>query len=79
MNQSAPQLPVDPNLAGEQQAAQNANISALQTQAQGDTASLMARYGTRLAMAQMAGGTGVAASAATSPLTGALSTIAGAR
>lgn len=47
----APQLAVDPNLATEQAQAQNTLIAGLQQQAQGDTASLMARYGTRLALA----------------------------
>ena len=43
--------PVDPNLAVEQQQAQQGLISSLQTQTQGDMASLMARYGTQLAIA----------------------------
>jgi hypothetical protein len=47
----APQLPTDPNLAAEQQQAQNDLVSSLQVQTQGDMASLMARYGTQLAMA----------------------------
>jgi hypothetical protein len=38
-------------LATEQQQAQNDLIKSLQGQAQSDTASLMARYGTKLAMA----------------------------
>lgn len=46
-----PQLPVDPNLQTEQAQAQNDLIGALQTQTQGDMASLMARYGTHLALA----------------------------
>lgn len=46
-----PTLPVDPNLANEQATAQNDLVGALQTQTQGDMASLMARYGTHLAMA----------------------------
>jgi hypothetical protein len=50
MEQKQPQLAVDPNLGPEQAQAQNAQVSALQTQAEGDTASLMARYGTRLAL-----------------------------
>ena len=41
----------DPNLATEQQQAQQTQITTLQTQAEGDTAALMARYGTRLALA----------------------------
>jgi hypothetical protein len=47
----SPPLPVDSNLAAEQQQAQTNLMSSLQGEAQGDTASLMARYGTRLAMA----------------------------
>jgi hypothetical protein len=50
MGEPAPQIQVDPNLANEQQQAQNSLISSLQTQTQGDMASLMARYGTNLAM-----------------------------
>lgn len=49
--QAAAQLPVDPNLATEQAQAQNDLIGSLQTQTQGDMASLMARYGMHLAMA----------------------------
>jgi hypothetical protein len=45
-----PTLEVDPNLALEQQQAQQQQVTALQTQAQGDTAALMAQYGTRLAL-----------------------------
>ena len=46
-----PPLPVDPALAQEQAQAQNDLVGGLQTQTQGDMASLMARYGTQLAMA----------------------------
>lgn len=46
-----PSIPVDPNLANEQTQAQNELIGSLQTQTQGDMASLMARYGTQLALA----------------------------
>jgi hypothetical protein len=61
MNQvDPPPVAVDPNLATEQAQAQATLISNLQTTAQGDTASLMARYGTRLALA----GSGVAPIAA---------------
>ena len=49
-------MPVDPNLQAEQQQAQNDLVQSLQQQASGDTASLMARYGTRLAMAGAASG-----------------------
>ena len=59
-SQPTPQIAVDPNLAAEQQQAQNTLVSSLQTQAEGDTASLMARYGTRLALA----GTGMTPMAA---------------
>lgn len=45
-----PPLPVDPNLVQEQQQAQNDLVQSMQTQAQSDTAALMARYGTRLAV-----------------------------
>lgn len=51
MQQQQPQLAVDPNLAAEQAQAQKTLVDNLQTQAQGDTASLMARFGTRLALA----------------------------
>ena len=51
MNQSTPQIPVDPNLATEQTQAQSDLVNSLQTKTQGDMASLMARYGTQLAMA----------------------------
>lgn len=50
-NDQPPQLPVDPNLQADQQRAQNDLTKNLQAQASGDTANLMARYGTRLAMA----------------------------
>ena len=46
-----PQIAPDPNLAAEQAQAQQTLINSLQTQAQGDTAALMARYGTKLALA----------------------------
>src|ERR1700733_7082171 len=55
-----PSVPTDPNLTAEQQQAQNELVASLQTQTQGDMASLMARYGTHLAFAN----TGI------SPLTG---------
>lgn len=45
----APPQP-DPTLVAEQQQAQDQLIQQLQGQAQADTASLMARYGTRLAV-----------------------------
>ena len=49
-NPSPPQIAPDPNLAAEQQQAQDSLIAGLQTQAQMDTANIMARYGTRLAL-----------------------------
>jgi hypothetical protein len=56
MQQSQPQIAVDPNLAPEQAQAQHTLIQGLQTEAAGDTANLMARYGTQLALS----GTGMA-------------------
>lgn len=47
---SQPTLAVDPNLASEQQQAQAQQVAALQTQAATDTADIMSRYGTRLAL-----------------------------
>jgi hypothetical protein len=66
---STPQIPVDPNLANEQAQAQSELVSGLQTQTQDDMASLMARYGTQLALAgttiaPMASPTAVAANKA---------------
>ena len=57
-----PDLAVDPNLQAEQAAASKTLVDQLHIQAQGDTASMMARYGTRLAlsgsgMAPIVGGT----------------------
>ena len=57
---SPPPLPQDPLLATEQTQAQNSLVANLQGESQADMASLMARYGTRLAMS----GTNV------SPMTG---------
>jgi hypothetical protein len=51
MQSDKPQIVTDPNLATEQAQAQKTLIDGLQNQAQGDTAALMARYGTRLALA----------------------------
>jgi hypothetical protein len=62
-------LPLDPALATEQAQAQNDLVGALQTQTQGDMASLMARYGTHLALAGVDGLT-PATSPAISPLMG---------
>lgn len=63
MEQEKPQpvVAVDPNLALEQAQAQSTLISNLQTQAQLDTADLMTRFGTKLALS----GGGI------SPITGA--------
>ena len=52
-----PQIAPDPNLATEQAQAQKTLIDNLQVQAQGDTADLMARYGTRLALGMTPTGT----------------------
>ena len=49
-NPSPPQIAPDPNLAAEQQQAQNDLIGSLQTETQMDTANIMSRYGTRLAV-----------------------------
>ena len=49
-DQPKPQITPDPNLVAEQARAQKALIDGMQTQAQGDTASLMARFGTQLAL-----------------------------
>lgn len=49
-SKKAEQAP-DPELAAEQARAEKALITGLQTQAQSDTASLMARFGTKLALA----------------------------
>lgn len=72
MHSSPPPPPViqatDPTLDALNQQAQNANLAALQTQAAGDTAALMARYGTRLAVASALGGGASGTSALTSPL-----------
>lgn len=54
-----PQIATDPNLVAEQAQAQQALITNLQTQAQADTANLMTRYGTRLALGS-AGMSGIA-------------------
>jgi hypothetical protein len=51
---STPQQAPDPALAQEQQQAQNELVKQLQTQAAGDTASIMARFGTRMALSGVA-------------------------
>lgn len=45
----APQVQTDPMLAQLMKTAQQQQVQALQTEAQGDTASLLARYGARMA------------------------------
>lgn len=54
-----PQItPTDPRLQAEAARADADNLAALQSRATGDTASLMARYGTRLALAGATGASG---------------------
>lgn len=62
-----PAPPPDPALIAEQQQAQNDLITGLGKQTQGDMASLMARYGTQLALAGATNGSGGSANAG-SPL-----------
>lgn len=50
MHQDTPQIAVDPNLAAEQAQAQANLTASMQNQAQIDTATIMARYGTKLAL-----------------------------
>ena len=64
---SAPSLAPDPYLQAENQQAQNDLVSSLQQKTQGDMASLMARYGTQLAMGGYSGGSPL------SPTTGGIS------
>jgi len=52
---AAPQVQQDPMLSQLMQTAQQQQVQALQTQAAGDTASLMARYGARLATGSAVG------------------------
>ncbi len=49
-DQPKPQITPDPNFAAQQAQAQATLIDGLQTQTQIDTANLMARYGTTLAL-----------------------------
>ncbi len=60
----SPQIAVDPNLKAQQDAAQATLIQNLQVQAAGDTASIMTRFGTRLALGGMGAGTSPATPAA---------------
>jgi hypothetical protein len=55
MTPDSPTLPTDPNLVTEQQQAQQELVGNLQAQTQGDMASLMARYGTHLALSGVTG------------------------
>jgi hypothetical protein len=50
-----PQVQTDPMLGQLMQTAQQQQVQALQAEASGDTASLMARYGARLAMGSAVG------------------------
>jgi hypothetical protein len=47
---ASPKIETDPNLAADQERAQKALVDSLQNQAQLDTANIMARYGTKLAL-----------------------------
>lgn len=51
MKAEKPQIAEDPNFAASQAQAQRSLIANLQTQAQIDTASIMARFGTKQALA----------------------------
>jgi hypothetical protein len=48
--------PTDPSIAAVDAQAQQASVAALQSQAQMDSASLLARYGTQLSMANAQAG-----------------------
>jgi hypothetical protein len=65
MQQEKPQIVEDPNLAAQQASAQRSLITNLQTQAQMDTANIMARFGTKQALA--AAGMSTPASAPAAP------------
>lgn len=52
---ATPQVQQDPMLGQLMQTAQQQQVQALQTEAAGDTASLMARYGARLATGSAVG------------------------
>lgn len=54
------QPPLDPSLALLMQQTQQQDINAVQSGLRGDTASLMARYGSRLALANNGGSAGAA-------------------
>lgn len=72
MQADEPKIETDPNLAAEQAAAQRSLITGLQNQTQLDTANIMARYGTRLALAN----SGALPTAAATPTTTTSSTTA---
>lgn len=63
MEAKAPKIEEDPNLAAQQAQAQRSLISNLQTQAQLDTANILARFGTRQALSAAGMGTPAAAPA----------------
>ena len=67
MKQEKPQIAEDPNLAASQAQAQRALIANLQTQAQMDTANIMARYGTKTALSAAGMGTPAAPEAVPAP------------
>ena len=50
MNADPPKIEADPNLAAEQARAQSTLVANLQNEAQLDTANIMARFGTRMAL-----------------------------
>jgi hypothetical protein len=66
LTQDTPALAPDPNLGLEEQQAQSDLVNSLQQKTSGDMASLMARYGTHLALA----GVGPTAGSPVMPLTG---------
>lgn len=59
--------PIDPMVASLDAQAATADQTAMQNQAQMDTASIMSRYGTRLAMAGTTGGSAPGAPLAVTP------------
>lgn len=62
-----PQIAEDPNFAAQQAQAQRSLITNLQNQAQIDTANIMARFGTRQALAAAGMGTPAPAAAEAAP------------
>lgn len=62
--------PPDPQAEALKQQTQNDQVAAIQDTIKIDTASLMARYGTRLAMAQSSGATAGTVTPSTAPLLG---------